>query len=298
MTTATSLSEFLRTRRSRLHPQDVALPDYGGRRRVSGLRREEVAQLAGVSVDYYTRMEQGRVPHPSAAVLDALARALRLTEDERRHLHHLAGPQHTARTPARRGPAAPRQQVRPMLRRLLDELRDVPALVMGRRMDVLAWNAAAVALLGDYGALDPDERNIARITFLDPVSRVLFADWHSCARENVAYLHLEAGRHPDDPRLARLIGELSMRSEEFRTWWAQHPVQDKTSGTKRFHHPLVGPLELSYETLRSADDDGQALVTYAAAPGTASYDALRMLLAWQAPAAGSVARGVAGTPGR
>ncbi|MEV4561933.1 helix-turn-helix transcriptional regulator [Kitasatospora sp. NPDC049285] len=283
MTTATGLADFLRTRRARLRPQDVALPDYGGTRRVAGLRREEIAQLAGVSVDYYTRMEQGRVANPSDGVLDALARALRLSGDETRHLHDLARPRQAARPV--RGPGARRgQQVRPMLQRLLDELKDVPALVMGRRMDVLAWNPAAVALLGDYAAVDPAERNIARITFLDPITRELYADWSACARENVAYLHLEAGRHPGDPRLARLIGELSMRSEDFRRWWAEHPVQDKTAGTKRFHHPLVGDLELSYETLRAADDPDQALVTYAAEPGSPSHDALRMLLAWSAPA--------------
>ncbi|WP_441249702.1 helix-turn-helix transcriptional regulator [Kitasatospora sp. McL0602] len=287
MSTTTGLGAFLRTRRSRLRPEDVAVPDFGGRRRVSGLRREELAQLAGVSVDYYTRMEQGRVSNPSAAVLGALARALRLDEDESRHLHRLAQP----------GPAAPRdprprperQQVRPMLRRLLEELRDVPALVMGRRMDVLAWNAAACALLGDYAALKPAERNIARMTFLNPASRELFADWTACARENVAYLHLEAGLHPDDPQLASLIGELSMKSEDFRRWWAEHPVQDKTSGIKRFHHPVVGDLELTYETLRVADDPGQALITYAAAPDSPSHDALRVLLAWAAPSAAASA---------
>lgn len=169
-----------------------------------------------------------------------------------------------------------------MLQRLLDELVDVPAMVMGRRMDILAWNPAACALFGDYAALDRAERNIARITFLDETSRALYADWTSCARENVAYLHLEAGRHPEDPRLASLIGELSMKSEDFRRWWAEHPVQDKTSGTKRFHHPVVGDLELAYETLRAADDPGQALITYAAEPDSASHDALRMLLAWAA----------------
>ncbi|WP_078660976.1 helix-turn-helix transcriptional regulator [Streptomyces sp. NRRL B-24484] len=280
MSTATGLNEFLRSRRARLRPQDVALPEYGGARRVAGLRREEIAQLAGVSVDYYTRMEQGRVPNPSAGVLDSLARALRLDEDETRHLHQLARPR---RRTAPASGAAP-QLVRPMLRRLLDGLDDFPALVMGRRMDVLAWNPAALALLGDYGALDPAERNIARITFLAPSSRDLFADWADCARENVAYLHLEAGRHPDDPVLARMIGELSMRSADFRRMWAEHPVRDKTSGTKRFHHPLVGEVELAYETLRAADDPDQALITYAAEPGSASEDALRMLLAWSAPA--------------
>ncbi|MER6784685.1 helix-turn-helix transcriptional regulator [Streptomyces sp. NPDC000658] len=282
MSTAISLGEFLRTRRSLLHPEDVALPDFGGRRRVAGLRREEIAQLAGVSVDYYTRMEQGRVPNPSGAVLDALARALRLDGDATRHLHRLARPQFAARH-VPRCQALP-QRVRPMLQRLLDDLVDMPAMVMGRRMDILAWNTAAVALFGDYAALDRAERNIARITFLDETSRELYADWTSCARENVAYLHLDAGRHPEDPRLASLIGELSMKSEDFRRWWAEHPVQDKTSGTKRFRHPVVGDLELAYETLRAADDPDQALITYAAEPGSPSHDGLRMLLAWAAEA--------------
>ncbi|MCX5264974.1 helix-turn-helix transcriptional regulator [Streptomyces sp. NBC_00199] len=278
MSTAINLGEFLRTRRSLLRPEDVALPDFGGQRRVAGLRREEIAQLAGVSVDYYTRMEQGRVPNPSGAVLDALARALRLDGDATGHLHRLARPQSATRHVPRR--QARPQRVRPMLQRLLDDLVDMPAMVMGRRMDILAWNTAAVALFGDYAALDRAERNIARITFLDETSRELYADWTSCARENVAYLHLDAGRHPEDPRLASLIGELSMKREDFRRWWAEHPVQDKTSGTKRFHHPVVGDLELAYETLRAADDPDQALITYAAEPGSPSHDALRMLLAW------------------
>ncbi|MFF7591436.1 helix-turn-helix domain-containing protein [Kitasatospora purpeofusca] len=286
--TLSGLAEFLRTRRSRLRPEDVDLPDFGGRRRVAGLRREELAQLAGVSVDYYTRLEQGRVGNPSDAVLDAVARALRLDPEEAGHLHRLArtrptrgsGARGAGRGPAR-GSAAP-QKVRPSMVRLLDAMPDVPAVVMGRRMDILAWNSAAVALLGDYGALAPAERNIARITFLDPASRTLYDDWVACARENVAFLHLEAGRRPDDPRLAELIGELSVRSQEFRHWWAEHPVRDKTSGHKVFHHPLVGRMELVYDTLRSADDPDQALVTYTADPGSPSEDALRMLISWEA----------------
>ncbi|WP_327072772.1 helix-turn-helix transcriptional regulator [Kitasatospora purpeofusca] len=282
------LAEFLRTRRSRLRPEDVDLPDFGGRRRVAGLRREELAQLAGVSVDYYTRLEQGRVGNPSDAVLDAVARALRLDPEEAGHLHRLArtrptragGSGGTGRGPAR-GSAAP-QKVRPSMARLLDAMPDVPAVVMGRRMDILAWNSAAAALLGDYATLAPAERNIARITFLDPASRTLFDDWVGCARENVAFLHLEAGRRPDDPRLAELIGELSVRSQEFRQWWAEHPVRDKTSGRKVFRHPLVGRMELVYDTLRSADDPDQALVTYTADPGSPSEDALRMLISWEA----------------
>ncbi|MFJ8435855.1 helix-turn-helix domain-containing protein [Kitasatospora sp. NPDC094019] len=276
------LAEFLRTRRSRLRPEDVDLPDFGGRRRVAGLRREELAQLAGVSVDYYTRLEQGRVGNPSDAVLDAVARALRLDPEESGHLHRLARARPDRARPGRgRGPAAP-QQVRPSMARLLDAMPDVPAVVMGRRMDILAWNSAAVALLGDYGTLAPAERNIARITFLDPASRTLYDDWVACARENVAFLHLEAGRRPDDPRLAELVGELSVRSQEFRHWWAEHPVRDKTSGHKVFHHPLVGRMELVYDTLRSADDPDQALVTYTADPGSPSEDALRMLISWEA----------------
>ncbi|MFC9330684.1 helix-turn-helix transcriptional regulator [Kitasatospora sp. NPDC057015] len=292
-TSTTGLGAFLLTRRSRLLPEDVALTRFGGRRRVAGLRREEIAQLAGVSVDYYTRMEQGRVPNPSPAVLDALARALCLDADETRHLHTLARP----RTAQRRTPQPrPEQQVRPMLRRLLDELHDLPALVMGRRMDILAWNSAALALFGDYSALEPGRRNLARITFLDPASRELYADWTDCARGNVAYLHLDAGRNPDDPQLAALIGELSVKSADFRRWWAEHPVQDKTSGVKHFRHPLVGDLDLTYETLRAADDPDQALITYAAPRGTPHHDALQMLLAWTADGATDDRHGTAPAP--
>ncbi|MEV7935192.1 MULTISPECIES: helix-turn-helix transcriptional regulator [unclassified Kitasatospora] len=279
MNLTSALSEFLRTRRAQLRPEDVDLPDYGGRRRVAGLRREELAHLAGVSVDYYTRLEQGRVGNPSEAVLDAVARALQLAPDESGHLHRLARP--TRRAPRRR--TAP-QQPRPSLLRLLDQLDHVPALVMGHRMDVLAWNRAAVALFGDYGALPVEDRNIARGTFLDPASRELYGDWTACARENVAFLHLEAGRRPHDPLLAELVGQLCVHSEEFRHLWAEHPVADKTSGRKLFHHPIAGPLDLAYDTLRPADDPDQALVTYTADPHTPSDDALRLLLSWSASA--------------
>ncbi|MET8702891.1 helix-turn-helix transcriptional regulator [Kitasatospora sp. NPDC004723] len=302
--TGAGLAEFLRTRRSRLRPEDVGLPDLGGRRRVAGLRREELAQLAGVSVDYYTRLEQGRVGNPSDSVLDAVARALRLDPEEGGHLHRLArtrparGRGAGGRGPGGRGSGP--QKVRPALARLLGAMPEVPAVVMGRRMDVLAWNRAAVSLLGDYGALAPAERNIARITYLDPASRTLYDDWVGCARENAAFLRLEAGRRPDDPRLAELIGELSVRSPEFRQWWAEHPVRDKTSGRKVFHHPLVGRMELVYETLRPADDPDQALITYTPDPGSPSEDALRMLIAWdggRTGPAGSAAGGGSVTVG-
>ncbi|MFE6052882.1 helix-turn-helix domain-containing protein [Kitasatospora sp. NPDC056446] len=277
MNPSSALSEFLRTRRARLRPEDVDVPDYGGRRRVAGLRREELAHLAGVSVDYYTRLEQGRVGNPSESVLDAVARALRLAPDESGHLHRLARPATRPRRPAAR------QQPRPSLLRLLDRLDHTPAVVMGHRMDILAWNHAAAALFGDYGALPAEERNIALITFLDPASRELYGDWATCARENVAFLHLEAGRRPDDPLLAGLVGRLCLSSEEFHHFWAEHPVADKTSGRKVFHHPLAGTLDLAYDTLRPADDPGQALITYTPDPDTPSDDALRLLLSWTAP---------------
>lgn len=279
MATIGGFGEFLSTRRGGLQPADVGLPDFGDSRRVAGLRREELAGLAGISVDYYTRLEQGRVANPSETVLNALARALLLTDDETRHLHRLARPRSSGRQ------ARTRQQARPSLRRLLDTLTDVPALVMGQRMDILAFNRAACSLLCDYTALTPTQRNVARITFLDPTSRDLYADWVACARENVAYLHLEAGRRPGDRALAQLIGELSMESADFRRWWAEHPVKDRTSGMKRFHHPLVGDLELLYETLRVADDSDQALITYTAEPDTPAHDAMQMLLTWTASTA-------------
>lgn len=269
-----SLAAFLRARRASLRLEDVSLPDYGDQRRVAGLRREEVAQLAGVSVDYYTRIEQGRVSNPSGPVLDALARALRLSEDETRHLHRLSRQPPAGHWSAVGG----KQRVRPMLRILLDDMPDVPAVVMGRRMDILAWNSAACALIGDLARLDPAGRNIARITFLDETAPLVFADWAACARENVAYLQMEAGRYPKDRRLADLIEELSARSADFRRWWTESPVQEKTAGTKYFHHPVAGDLELGYETLRATDDPDQALIMHAAAPGSSSHEALQMLL--------------------
>ena len=274
----TRLGEFLQARRALLSPEDAGIAPYG-RRRVPGLRREELAQLAGVSVDYYVRLEQGRAAHPSAEVLDALARALQLDEVERRHMHDLAVP-----APAARRAPAP-ERVLPGLRRLLDQLDAVPALIIGRRMDVLAWNRLAAALLGDPARLAPEHRNQARIMFLDPAARELYADWERHARETVGYLRHCAGRHPDDPGIAALVGELSVKSAEFARWWAGHHVREKTSGTKRYRHAVVGELTLGYETLVPPGAPDQALITYTAEPGSASETALRLLGAWAAPAA-------------
>ncbi|GIH73863.1 helix-turn-helix transcriptional regulator [Planobispora longispora] len=272
------LAEFLRTRRARLRPEDVGLQPFGGaRRRVPGLRREELAQLAGVSVDYYVRLEQGRTNNVSEEILEAVARALRLDEAERAHLRNLARP-----APARRRPAPRPERVRPGLRRLLDMAEGIPAYVIGRRGDVLAWNRMAAAAFLDFGALPPAERNWARMIFLNEDVRALFADWRAKGQETVAYLRLRAGAYPDDPELAALVGELSVKSEDFRRWWAHHNVKDKTNGRKVLRNPLVGELVLDYESLRLPDDPDQVLVVYTAEAGSPSETSLRLLGSWRA----------------
>ncbi|MFG3546937.1 helix-turn-helix domain-containing protein [Streptomyces sp. NPDC047725] len=280
------LSEFLRTRRARLKPQDVGLPDFGRHRRVPGLRREELAQLAGVSVAYYTRLEQGNGQNVSAEVLDSIARALRLTDAEHAHLTHLAKPKQQRRRAVARG----QRPVRVALLQLLESIDTVPVYVSGRRAEILAWNRVAAALFGDWGLLPAQERNWARLVFLNPEYRELFVDWDQKAYDMVSFLRMDAGRHPDDPRLSALVGELSVKSEEFRRLWATHDVKEKSYGVKRLRHPLVGELTLSFETFRLVDDDEQAVVTYHAEPGSPSAEALRLLASWGTDAAASLAQ--------
>ncbi|MFE2302123.1 helix-turn-helix domain-containing protein [Streptomyces sp. NPDC059445] len=269
------LSEFLRSRRARLKPEDVGMPDFGRHRRVPGLRREELAQLAGVSVAYYTRLEQGHGRNVSAEVLDAIAKALRLTDAEHNHLTHLAKPkQHKKRQAARP------QQVRGSLRQLLDTLDGVPAYITGRRSDVLVWNRMAAAVFGDWSELPPQERNWARMVFLRPEYRDLFVEWEQKAIDIVCLLRMDAGCHPDDPRLAALVGELSVKSEDFRRLWATHDVKEKSHGVKLLRHPLVGDLALQFESFRLVGDTELALVTYHAEPGSSSAQALRLLASW------------------
>ncbi|WP_019889001.1 helix-turn-helix transcriptional regulator [Streptomyces purpureus] len=270
------LTEFLRSRRARLKPADVGLPEFGRHRRVPGLRREELAQLAGVSVAYYTRLEQGNGQNVSLEVLDAIARALRLSDTERDHLTHLAKPKQKKK----RGSPTGRQKLRPGLQYLVDAMDGVPAFFLGRRMDILGWNRMARALLGDFAAMAPEERNMARLVFLGSHARDLYPDWDAKATEVVSVLRLCAGCYPDDPQLSALVGELSVKSEEFRTLWAAHTVAEKGHGIKRLNHPLVGELTLSYETLRLPDDHDLSLVTYQAEPGSPSADALRLLANW------------------
>jgi transcriptional regulator with XRE-family HTH domain len=274
------LSEFLRTRRARLTPADVGLAEHGRRRRVPGLRREELAQLAGVSVAYYTRLEQGNGRNVSVEVLDALSNALKLSDAEHAHLLHLAKPMRHWRRPAPQ-----RQQVRAALSELLTAMEGVPAYIWGRRTDVLAWNRTASAVFGDWAARAPQDRNWARITFLDPASRELFVDWDAKAADVVGQLRLDAGQHPNDPLLAALIGELSVKSEEFRRLWAVHDVKRKSHGSMRLMHPLAGEFTVRYETFAFATDQELALSTYHAEPGSASQEALRLVASWGADAA-------------
>jgi transcriptional regulator with XRE-family HTH domain len=267
--------DFLISRRSRLTPERAGLIPKAGNRRVPGLRREEVADLAGLSVDYYVRLERGRAGNPSAAVLDALARALRLDEAERAHLFDLA-----RTTPkARRRRVAP-QRVHPSFRRAMEALDHVPAMVLGRRMDVLAANRMARALLADFSARPHRERNIARFVFLDPAARALYADWAVVAEDIVYSLRLDAGRNPDDAQLAELIGELTLGDPDFSRWWSTHDVKRRVGGVKRFVHPIVGELSLHYDRLVTPDDPDQRLSFYTAERASKSAEAIRLLGDW------------------
>ncbi|MFC5657064.1 helix-turn-helix transcriptional regulator [Streptomyces nogalater] len=270
------LGAFLKARRAQLTPHECGLPDAGSGRRVAGLRREEVARLAAISVDYYTRLEQGRV-RASAPVLATLTRALRLDEDQQSYLYELAG--RSDDRPRRRRPA---QRLRPAMGRLLDQLAHTPALVLGKRLDILAWNPAAVALYTDFSAVPPDRRNYVYLLFSDPDVRGMHRDWEHDARDAVAALRMEAAADPDDPRLARLVGELIIQDPDFGTWWEEHRVVTAAYGTKQYRHPLVGDLTLDCDTWASPDGSGQRLMVLTAEPGSPSHEALRILASWTA----------------
>ena len=261
------LGEFLRARRELVRPEEVGLPDLG-RRRVPGLRREELAMLSGVSVDYYVRLEQGRDRHPSEQVLEALARVLKLDDASAAHLHELARP-----APRRRRSPVRRERVSASVLRLLERWSETPAFVLGRGMDVLAFNALAGALHDGFTR----DRNMVRIVFLDPAAKTTYPDWERVAEDSVATLRSVAGADLDDPRLTDLVGELSLKSEEFRRLWARHDVRDKGSGTKRFVHPMVGELKLSYDSFHVNGSASQILVAYSAEPGSESERALALL---------------------
>ena len=267
------LGTFLQSRRAHVPPESAGVV-VAGRRRVAGLRREELAQLAGVSVDYYTRLEQGRATQPSEQVLDALSRALQLDDVAREHLHKLA--RRRARRPEPTGyPAA----VRPHLRQILDTMPDYPAMVLNHRIDVLAYNRMAGLLYGDLDQVPVGDRNLARMIFLDADRFDLYADRPSCTADTVAHLRHAAGEFPDDPELAALIGELSIGSRRFSELWAAAEVSVRGHGSQRFRHPLVGVITLHQERFLLPDGSGQELVTLAPEPGSTDEDSLRLLAA-------------------
>ncbi|HEV2919030.1 MAG TPA: helix-turn-helix transcriptional regulator [Actinomycetota bacterium] len=273
------IRQFLTSRRAKITPEQAGLPTSGGNRRVAGLRREEVALLAGVSVDYYTRLERGNLGRVSEAVLDALAQALRLDQAERGHLFDLARAANPSARPRGRPPL---QRVRPGIQRILDAITDAPADLRNGRRDILAANRLGAALYSEL-YLDPVRpANVARFVFLSPRARGFFPDGEGVASDLVASLRTAAGRDPHDRGLQDLVGELSTRSQEFRGRWAAHHVRLHQRGRKRLQHPVVGDLELTYEVLALPADPGLSLVVYGAEPGSASQDGLKLLASWAA----------------
>ena len=285
-TSRNDLREFLTTRRAKITPEQAGLPVYGANRRVTGLRREEVALLAGISVEYYTRLERGSVGSVSDSVLDGLVHALQLDEAERDHLYRVV---RTASSPSsrrvpRRTPA--KKRVRPAIQRILDQM-PMPAYLRNGRFDVLAANDLGRALyspLYDQAAIHtPGEHpNSARFVFLDPAASDFFLDYDKAANDCVAFLRAEAGRDPYNKELSELVGELSTRSEDFRRRWAAHDVKYHRTGRKRFHHPLAGDLELDYEAFELPGDPGQRINIYTAPPDSPSEEALNLLASWTA----------------
>ena len=279
-TPTNDIAEFLTTRRARITPAQAGLPSYGARR-VPGLRREEVASLAGVSVEYYRRLERGHVSGVSELVLEALAGALQLDEAERAHLFDLAraagrvGPDHARRV------RPIKHRIRPVVQRILDQV-GAPSTVRNARLDYVGANALGRALYAPLFDSREQPANSARFTFLDPAAVDFYPDWDRVATELVAHLRSEAGRNPYDRQLSDLVGELSTRSDEFRVRWAAHNVRFHRTGTKRIHHPVVGELELSYESMELSADDGLSVAIFTAEPGSASQQALDLLASWTA----------------
>ena len=271
------IRQFLTTRRARITPAQAGLPNYGGKRRVPGLRREEVALLAGISIEYYTRLERGDTRGVSPDVLDGIARALRLDDVERAHLVDLVRTAN-ARRPARRRPT--QRRVRPSVQHLLDSMTGTAAFVRNGRLDILSANQLGYALYSP-AFLDPVRPvNLARFIFLDRRSTEFYRDWDGIAHAAAGNLRAEAGRDPCDRALSDLVGELSTRSQEFRVRWAAHDVKYYRSGVQPFHHPLVGELTLNYDVLEIPADPGQTIVAYTAEPDSPSRQALDLLASW------------------
>jgi transcriptional regulator with XRE-family HTH domain len=283
---SSEVRDFLTSRRARLTPQDAGLPAFGGPRRVKGLRREEVATLAGVSVDYYNRMERGGLGGVSESVLEAVAAALQLDDAERAHLFDLA---RTANASQRRRGTAPRPRVRPAVQLLLDGMTDLPAYARNSWFDILAVNRLGAALLPDLTPSGSNTPNLARYLFLDHRAREFYPAWQTVARDCVEALRIEAGRDSYNRRITDLVGELSTRSEPFRTWWATHNVRLHSSATKLIRHPVVGDIEVTGQALNVSAEQGLTIIAYTVEPASQSSEALRVLASWAATEAASQA---------
>jgi transcriptional regulator with XRE-family HTH domain len=279
VTNNSEVREFLKSRRARITPDMAGLQIYGGLRRVPGLRREELAMLAGMSIDYYNRLERGNLTGVSDSILESLARALKLDDAERTYLFDLARAANQKRPrQRRRGP----QKLSPSIQHLLDGMTGIPAFVQNGRLDVLGMNDLARALYHPNGDEPEEPQNFARFVFLDPKSPEQVADWESMAQDVVAILRQEAARDPHNRDLTDLIGELSAQSKDFRTMWAAQNVRLHRSGTKPFHHPVVGDFELTFQAMQLPGDEGLTLIAYSAEPGTPGHDALNLLATWAA----------------
>ncbi|MEI5102259.1 helix-turn-helix transcriptional regulator [Streptomyces sp. PmtG] len=273
-TGGTELGRYLRARRAQIRPEDAGLPAGTGLRRTPGLRREELATLAGVSVDYYTRLERGRETNPSAAVIDALARALRLSGDAHERLHELA---ELASGRLTEPHPTTESTVRASVLRMLEALRPLPAYVVGPYGDMLAANPPGRRLMPGLWDWPPRERNVLRYVFLHPVGRALYVPWEETVARSVAHLRAVGGRDPDSPRLTALVGELMLKSPDFARLWDRYEVRERGGGVKSFAHPKTGPMTLTYEVMKLARTGGQRLVTYQAEPGSADEEAMLRL---------------------
>jgi transcriptional regulator with XRE-family HTH domain len=289
MDSPNDIREFLTSRRARLTPDQAGLPNFGGRRRVPGLRREEVALLAGMSVEYYVRFERGNAKGISEAVLEGVSRALQLNDAERSHLYDLVRAANEGIHPQRRRGSTRTQQIRPGLQQLLDAMHDVPVFIQNGRLDILATNRLGHAVFSELYVQPQRPANFGRFLFLDPRADVFYRDWDDAAYQTVALLRGQAGRSPHDRILSDLIGELSTRSDRFRTLWASHDVREHSTGVKLITHPIVGDFDLAYEAMNLSSDRGLQLIAYSAPHGSSSADALKVLSSWTAPDSAQVA---------
>jgi len=282
MDTPNDIREFLTSRRARLIPEQVGLPDFGGKRRVPGLRREEVALVAGMSVEYYVRFERGNAKGVSEAVLEGISRALKLDDAERTHLYDLVRAANDGEHPRRRRGTTRPQQIRPGLQQLIDAMTDVPVFIQNGRLDILATNRLGHAVFSEMYIQPQRPANFGRFVFLDTRAESFYRDWDDAAYATVALLRAEAGRSPHDRVLSDLVGELSTRSEPFRALWASHDVREHRTGIKSITHPIVGDLDLAFEAMDLSAERGLQLIAYSAPLGSPTREALNLLSSWTA----------------